>query len=113
MAKAMIQQRLMTTLPRRGRQPKLDLALRLADVSAFTGVGAGTLRDVANKKREVDDALQLQLSSFFDLFESGRIVKIVVGDRCVLRRLATPPGEAPAPRATIDLSGVAPRVIWR
>lgn len=109
MPKALIQQRLATTLPRRGRRAAADPQVYLVDIADFTGVQAATLRQVAGKKREVDDALQMQLSNLFALLEAGLLVKTQpVG----LHRIPAPAGVEPPRRATIDLSGFAPRVNW-
>ena len=112
MAKAALQQRLLATVRRGGHQSPADTRLHLRDVSAFIGVKRPVLSAVAHKKQELDDALQVQLSSFFMLWESGRIVKEVVGQSCELRRIVPPPGETEPPRATIDVHGMFPRINW-
>ena len=112
MPKALIQQRLLLTIPGRGGWPKLSTRLRLDDVAEWTGVKRAVLDRVARKRQEVDDSLQVQLSSFLTLFEAGLIVKVVEGGACVLRRVPTAPGVKLPPRATIDLSGLTPRVHW-
>ena len=112
MSRQALQQRLLAVTPRPGRQAPRDTRLRLRDVSAFIGVQLVVLSRVAHKRQELDDPLQMQLSSFFALWESGCIVKEVEGDHCVLRRVPPPPGVAPPPRATIDVGGLLPRVNW-
>ena len=109
MPKVLIQQRLMTTLPRRGRRSPADTRVFITDIAVFIGVSVDTLRQVANKKREADDALQMQLSNFFTLLEAGLLVKDAGGG---IHRIACPTGVTPPPRATIDLSGFAPRINW-
>jgi hypothetical protein len=97
---------------RRGRRKAVNTDIMIADVSAFLGVGVDTLRHVARKKREVDDGLQLQLSSFFTLVDAGVLVKRHENGVPVIVRIPPPPGAPPAARATIDLSGQWPRVKW-
>jgi hypothetical protein len=109
MPKALIQQRLMTTLPRRGRRARDDTRIVLIDIALFTGVKRDTLYAVAVKRREVDDALQMQLSNFFTLLEAGLLVKSPPDG---LHRIPPPAGVTPPPRATIDLSGMIPRINW-
>lgn len=112
-AKAALQQRLLTTIARRGTPRTLTLDLRLADIAAFTGVRLVVLAACAHRRREVDDALQLQLSLLFSLWERGLLVKVKEGDAYVLRRIATPAGVVEPPRARIDLTGFGPRILWR
>jgi hypothetical protein len=106
--KAQIQQRLLVMIPRQGKPRKLDLRMKLQDVEAFTGIKTSTLSQVARKKREIDEAMQIQLSAFLVLIERGLIVKDAAG----VRRISPPAGVREPPRATIDLSGPAPRIHW-
>ena len=71
-----------------------------------------TLSTIAHKRREVDDALQMQLSAFFSQWEQGVLVKVVDGPRCVIKRIPPPAGVKPEPRATIDISGQSLRIDW-
>lgn len=112
MSKSALQRRLLEVSPGRGRRSPTDTRLRLTDVSTFIGVRRSTLSLVAHRRQELDDALQMQLSSFFTLWERGCIVKEVRGDHCELRRVPRPAGEPEPPRATIDVSGLMPRVDW-
>ena len=111
MPKREIQQRLLVSIPpRQGRRKVTDVFIRLQDIAAFIGVQAQVLRDVAHKRRDVDDALQFQLSAFFALQDSGRIVKVFENGVSILRRVPTPPGVPERPRATIDVSSL--RINW-
>lgn len=104
--------RLLAAIPRRGDKIKFTESLRLQDVQLWLGVSVKVLALCAHRKREVDDALQVQLSSFFSLIDRGLLVKAREGSEFVLRRIARPVGVPEPPRATIDLSGSAPRVNW-
>jgi len=111
MPKALIQQRLLVTIPRRG-QSKPTKELRLRDIAEHTGVGLSVLAACAHKGREVDDSLQLQLSYFFELFDRGLLVKVLEGDRYVIRRIPPKPGVVEPPRAKVDLSWGATLIKW-
>ena len=112
MSKAMIQQRLLTTVPKKGRRTPGE-TLRLYDIADHTGVSLATLSACAHRRREVDDALQAQLSYFFALFERGVLVKQREGRGFVIRRVR-PPDATPEPeRPRIDISGFEPRINWR
>ena len=112
MSKAALQARLLSTIPRRGDPRTLTPEIRLRDVEKFIGVRLRVLAECAHKKRELDDGLQLQLSSFFTLVDRGTLVKVREGEGYVMRRIPPLPGVPEPPRATIDLSGMAPRIKW-
>ena len=112
MSKQALQQRLLMLVGKRGKKKPEDGKVYYSDVATFIGVHRQVLYAVAHKRQEIDDSLQIQLSSFFVLYESGRIVKVVDGADCTLRRVPAPEGVAEPPRATIDLSGFAPRIKW-
>ncbi len=114
MSKAAIQQRLMAATLRPGRSSPKDPRLLLRDIAGFTGVTLLTLTNMAHRRREVDDALQLQLSVFFTLIDAGTLVKQLSldGKTRVLKRILPAAGAPAPPRATIDLRGPQPRVIW-
>jgi hypothetical protein len=112
MPRQVIQQRLRTMIPRRGRPPVGDTRLLLADVAAWIGLPLGSVERVARGKREIDDPLQLQLSYFFALVDAGCIVKVIEGGHAVVRRIPPPVGVKLPPRATIDLSAGFPRITW-
>ena len=112
MSKQALQQRLLLMIGPRGRKKPDDSRTYTHDVAAFLGIRREVLFKVAHKRHEIDDSMQLQLSSFFVLYESGRIVKVVEGEIRTLRRVPAPDGVPEPPRATIDLSGFTPRINW-
>ena len=112
MPKALIQQRLLSSIARKG-PTKHTLELRMNDISKFTGVGRFTLDAVAHKRREVDVALQMQLSTFFTLFDAGLLVKVKEGDEYLIKRVPPPPGYVEPPKARVSLSWGDPLIKWR
>lgn len=112
LSKQVLQARLLATIPRRGRPRTLTIDLRLTDIEKFLGVRKAVLAECAHRRRELDDSLQVQLSSFFVLVDQGLLVKAKEGDAFVMRRIARPAGVNEPPRATIDLTGMSPRINW-
>ena len=113
LSKQVLQMRLLAVIPRRGDPRTLTSEIRLQDIEKWLHVSVKVLAQCAHRRREVDDALQVQLSSFFGLVDHGLLVKAKEGPVYVLRRVRAPPGKSDPPRATIDLSGLSPRVNWR
>jgi predicted DNA-binding transcriptional regulator AlpA len=111
MPKALIQQRLLTCIVSRGPK-KHTLELRMPDICQFTGVSRRTLDDCAHRRREVDDPLQRQLSTFFNLWESGLLVKVKEGDEYLIKRVLPPPGYVEPPKARVSLSWGDPLIKW-
>ena len=107
--KAALVVKLRALVPPRGRRPKDRLpGTELRDVASYLGVSHKVLYEITRQRREVDDALQMQLSLFFLLWDREEIVK----REGVLHRVM-PKGVKPdAPRPTIDISTGSPRINW-
>lgn len=109
MSKRAILQRLQALASRPGRPTRGEQRIRLSDVAAWLGMTPRNLDMYRSGEQQLDDRLQTRLSLLFMLMDRDLIVKV---GRGVLERRALPAGAREPPRATIDVSGPAPRVKW-
>jgi len=111
MPKALIQQRLLTILAKRGRSSRQSFKISSSDVARFLHLDPELISQCARKNREIDEGLQLQLSNFFILWDNGVLEKVKVGTSFEIVRVPAKADIKP-PQATIDMSGIFPRIKW-
>ena len=96
----------------RGKNFDYTTLLLVDDVARHLGLDRTTLAAVGRKKREMEEGLQVQLSNFFLLWDRGVFAKVAVEGGYAIKRVPPAAGAQEPPRATIDLTGLAPRINW-
>ena len=117
MPKHLLQQRLLMSIAKPGARAALRPGLYLPDIAEFLHIGQQTLTACAKRKREIDDGMQVQLSNFFTLWDKGLLIKARAkegkeGKEYEIVRLPVKIGAPEPPKATIDLTGVVPKIRW-
>lgn len=83
--------------------------LHQKDIARHFEMSRSWVQDLAAGRKPMTPEWQHRLSALLLAWDRGEYV--LAGDGSLQR--ARPPSEALQPRATIDLSGAAPRVNWR